>query len=124
MVREGLDKILGLQDGEAGVFAGEVGGEPEDLVGLLEGGAVLIEDLVLAGVLVGLVDDGEGFEVFLVGEFAGHLDGGDDFFWVVGVIGVDVGGELFEATAGAREGVEGFDDGWSVWMDELEGLEG
>ena len=45
-----------------------------------------------------LVDDGE----FLAG-LLGELDGSLDFFWMMGIICVEIIGELFETTGGARE---------------------
>ena len=105
-VVEGGNEIFGGESGEGGIFAGEVSGEPKDLTGASENVLVIVFDLVLAGVLVGFVDNGKSGIFITVDQFAGHLHGGGDFFGMVGVIGEDASSELFEATTGTRERIE------------------
>ena len=53
---------------------------------------------------MGFIEDDETF--VLLGELAGGVDSGGNFFWVVGVIGVNTFCDFLEATADAGEIVD------------------
>ena len=78
---------------------------------------------MLAGVLVGLIDDGEAGVALEIGFVPRDGEGGGDFVGVVGVVGIDAVREALKAAAGAGEAVEGGDDlfGGEVWSHYLDG---
>ncbi len=80
------------------------------MVGTEESIVILVFDLVLAGVLVWLVDDDEAGFLGAVDFVEGGGDGGGDFFGVVGVVGIDVVREPFEAATDAGESIESVDE--------------
>ena len=105
-----MDEVEGRKGGKSRIFANEVGGEPENVVGADKGIVVLVFDLVLTGVLVGFVDDDETGSPCAFNFVEGSGDGGGDFFGVVGVVGIDMVSEFFEATADAGESIKDVDD--------------
>ena len=87
-----LNEVGGSEDGEARVFAREVGRKPEDVVGTYKGVKIAIADFVLTGVLMRLVDDNEAFFGAALELVKGDGDSSGDFLWVVSVVGINAVG--------------------------------
>ncbi len=100
-IAEALGELFGREDGEGWIFARLIGRQPINFLGLLHAGSVARAHFMLAGILVGLIDEND-----MTGHFARELECRPDFDRVMAIIGVEVVGEPFEAARNAGECID------------------